>query len=159
MSDNDDFQINHAHLELLEEELQQGKLYKIFMLSPLLEKYFHVDDPSTVTFLEGFLEYLNQAMHDQEILFAEDEPRKHHLFAQNDRVMVVMLVPPDLVFCINGNLVLKKNQLILESVLGVYLFNESDQFFTNSMFSAEKVKQWIIDRNSLPTPTIRESES
>lgn len=159
MSDNDDFRINHAHLELLKEELQQGKLYKIFMLTPLLEKYFHVDDPSTVSFLEGFLEYFNEVMLDQEILFAEDEPRKHHHFAQNDRAMIVMLVPPDMVFCINGNLVLKKNQLIMESILGVYLFNESDQFFTNSMFKVEVVKQWIIDRNSQPTPTIRESES
>lgn len=159
MSDNDDFKINHAHLALLEEELQLGKLYKIYMLTPLMEKYFHVDDPNTLSFQEGFLEYFNQVMLGQEILFVEDEPRKHHGFAQNDRAMVVMLVPPDLVFCINGSLVLKKDQLILESILGVYLFKESDQFFTNSMFEAEKVKQWIIDRNSQPTPTTRESES
>lgn len=159
MSENNDFQIKHEHLKLLEDELQQGKLYKVFMICPLLEKYFTVDDPVSIQFEHDFLDYFNVAMIDRELLFIEDEPRKHHKFAASDQVMFNLLVPPDLVLSINGNLLLKRNEIILESILGVYLFNETDQFFTNKDFSADKVKQWVVQRNSQPTETTRKSLS
>jgi hypothetical protein len=156
---DNNFQIDKENIDLLEEELQCGKLYKIFMLSPLHEKYFRVDSPGNITFIEGFLDYFNDVMRGQTILFAEDDPRNHHHFSQNDRVMFVMLVPPNLVLCIDGNLLLKKNHIILESILGVYLFNDSDQFFTNSKFSSHHVKQWLVNINAQPSSTAYTSVS
>lgn len=130
----------------LENELAAEELYKIFLTVPMLEKYLQVNNPGTMTFLDGFLDYFNQSMCEQDVLFAEDEPRRLHQFSQNDNVMFVALVPPDMVICIDGHLMLKREQLILPAIVGAYLFKKSDQFFTNAVFSARKIKDWLSAR-------------
>lgn len=159
MEHNEQFAVNRADLALLNDELECGKLYKIFMLIPLEEKYFNVASPGSIRFTENFLEYFNRVMLQETVLFTEDNPREHHQFAQSDRAMLTLLVPPNLVLCINGDLVLKKDQVIKECILGVYLFNDSDQFFTNIDFDSHLVGNWLVETNAQPSSTLRHSEA
>ena len=139
----DSFTLSEDNIEILEEVLKSGDLHKIFIACPYLEKHINVDNPGTITFLESFLSYFNDIVKRQRVLFSEDEPRKVHRFSRSENAMLVLLVPPHLIICVNGQLLIKGNEVILESILGVYLFKDSEQFFNSSKFSASKVKQWL----------------
>lgn len=128
------FLYDEVDYQRLDQDIASGRLYKTYLLCADLEKYIQIDDLSTITCQPGFLEQVNKVLDEHGIFFYEENPRNKHQFASPNTVMLALLVPPEFILCVNGNLSLKRDKLTIGHVLGVYLFRDSDQFFNNSQF-------------------------
>ena len=127
----------------LAEDLENGSLHKIFLLCPDAHQYIQVLKSGKISFVPEFTRYLNKALDEQPIYFSDDNPRQYHRFTQPGNVMLTLLIPPHMIVCVDGKLGLKKDKLIIESIVGGYLYNDSDQFYQHASFDPKKVKQWI----------------
>jgi hypothetical protein len=125
------------------EYLANNKLYKIYLLCPKLYSHLHANDEHTISFLNSFRTYLNEWAKRQTILFEEDQPHQHHQFSNPGASLLVLLVPPHLIICIDGNLSLQTEKIILECILGAYLNSSEPHFHKNTQFDMEKIRQWV----------------
>jgi hypothetical protein len=113
------------------------------LLCPDAHQYIQIENSGKISFIPEFINYLNNTLDKLPIYFSDDNPRQYHRFAQPGNVMLTLLIPPNMIVCVDGKLGLKKDKLILEGILGGYLYNDSDQFYQHESFDPEKVKQWI----------------
>lgn len=135
------------------EHLNNNNLYKIYLLCPKLANHVFINQDNLMGLLGSFRDYFNRSIAQQNILFEEDEPHHHHQFSQPDTGLLVLLVPPNLIVCLDSTLLLQTDQIIFEAILGAYLNAEDEKFFTSSHFNMEKIRQWITqDSNSDSDP-------
>ena len=123
--------------------LSTNQLYKIYILCSELCHHVTVVDEHTLRFLSSFLKHFAQETEHHTILFEDEEPNKQHRFSAKGTSLLVLVVPPHLIICVDGNLHLEQEKIILECILGAFLSNDSKQFFKSSHFNMEKVKDWI----------------
>ena len=125
------------------EYLSNNKLYKVYLLCPKLANHVVLKSNNLATFLASFQDHLRECASCHSILFEEDYPHRHHQFSQPDTSLLVLLVPPNLIIYVDGNLLLQAERVILECILGVYLNAEEKKFYRSAHFNMETVREWI----------------
>jgi hypothetical protein len=133
--------------------LNNNKLYKIYLLCPKFSNHIFINQDNLIGFLGSFRDYFNQIIAQQNILFEEDMPHHHHHFSQPDTSLLALLVPPNLIVCMDSMLLLQTDKIIHECILAVYLTPEDEKFISSSHFNMEKIRGWIDEYSDSSSDT------
>jgi hypothetical protein len=127
----------------LVDALDNEQLHRVFMVCPDAHEHIEIANDGQIAFANNFLSHLNERLEDQPIYFHDDNPLHYHRFSKPGNVMLTFLLPPEKIICVDGRLSLRKNNVALESILGAYLFSDSEKFYPHADFNPQTVSQRV----------------